>query len=188
MDGLFILKSKYDNVPAIKTGKDSYQLINGEFEVNDVINKKKTVLSAFDYLVWQLNARRPLLEPQLKSIEDLNVPVIDFDIFSKYDEREAEIKTNTQLQKDFKKSNFKLLSNAKLVMVKSEAFNSPNEVYIVRNDLFTRAENILEVKELNKAKDFSDYSLTQLRNRLSDNLVNEYANAYEEAVKLWENL
>ena len=188
MNGLFIFKSKYENVPAIKIGKDSYQLIDGEFEVYDIINKKKTVLSAFDYLVWQLNQRRPLLEPQLKSIEDLNVPVIDFDIFSKYDEREAEIQTNTQVQKDYEKANFKILSNTKLVVVKSNTFNCPNEVYIEKDGNFSRAEKILDVKELNKARDFSNYSLTQLRKRLADDLINEYADVYEEAVKRWESL
>ena len=188
MDGLFILKSKYENTPAIKTGKNSYQLINGEFEVYDIINKKKQVLSAFDYLVYQLNQRRPLLHPQLKSIEDLNVPVIDFDVFRNYDERQAEIDTNTKLQKDFDKANFKILNNTKLIVVKSNTFNCPNEIYIAKNGKFSRAEDILEPKELKKAKDFSKYTLTQLQKRLEDNLVNQFSDEYEKAVELWESL
>lgn len=189
MDGLFILKSKYENTPAVKTGKDSFQLITGSFVVNDVINKKKTVLSALDYLIWQLNQRRGLLEPQLTSISELDIPVIDFDIFSKYDERFLEIQTNKQIQKDFEKAKFKLLSNTKLIKVKTEKLNGDDfEVYIAKEGKFSRAEDILEPKEINKAKDFTKYSLTQLRKRLDDDLVNQYAEDYEKAVNLWESL
>ena len=187
LNGYFIYKNKQDYELGFKEGKD-FKLIKNN--VNYLSFKERFTLTPIRYLLVQVNNN--LLDP-LTYVDDLAdvIPVIDFDVFTQYDDRDNEIKQHTDLLTEIQqsKSIFGRKKDFKLIYVKTHNYLDDNKeqigYYVIKDskvvpvdaDLLDDTAEAVEVKHLQS-----------LKNALKDSLVNEYTEKYEQECRKWDSL
>ena len=188
LKGYFIYKNNREYELGVKTD-NNFRLLTENIQYLSF--KDRLDLTPIRYLLMQVNNN--LLDPQTY-ISDLSyvLPVIDFQVFKEYDNRNAEIEKHRELLNQIQesKSIFGRKKDFKLIYVKSHnhllADNDTqigyyvikdNDVVSIDSALLDNTDNAVEVKNLDT-----------LRNALKDDLINQYAENYKEECRKWDSL
>ena len=133
-----------------------------------------------------------LLDP-LTYVNDLSevLPVLDFEVFTDYDNRNQDIEKHKQLLDTIKesKSIFGRKKDFKLIYIKKHNFLDSNQeqigYYVIKENkalpinagLLDNIEDAVEVE-----------NLADLQNALTDDLENQYTEKYKEQCRIWDSL
>lgn len=189
LKGYFIYKNKQDYELGLRQGKD-YRLITDN--INYLSFKDRFTLTPIRYLLMQINHQ--ILNPELY-VDDLSdvIPVIDFNIFQEYDNRELEITNHKEIlnQISSSRSIFNRKKDFQLISVKSHnhLLQDKKQIgyYVIKNnDIVPIAEELLEETYINNAVEVN--SIDELRNALKDDLINQYEKNLKEEISKWDSL
>ena len=182
LKGYFLYRINHSRQLALKTGND-FNVITGEIEYRTLTDNFK--LTPIRYLIMQVNNQ--LLDP-LAYVTDLSevLPVIDFEVFINYDNRNNEIEKHKQLLETIKesKSIFGKKKDFKLIYIKSKREKSA-DYYVIKekkvvpidSNLIDTTENAVEVT-----------NIRDVENALKDDFVNGYTEKYKEECMKWDSL
>ena len=186
LKGYFIYKNNREYELGVKTDND-FRLLTENIQYLSF--KDRLELTPIRYLLIQINNN--LIDPTTY-ISDLSyvLPVIDFQVFQDYDNRNAEIEKHRELLNQIQDSKSIFgKKKFKLVYVKSHNFldNSREQVgyYVIKDGevvhidsaLLDNTDNAVEVKNLDT-----------LKNALKDDLINQYDENYKEECMKWDSL
>ena len=189
LKGYFIYRNKQDYELGLRQGND-FRLITDNVEYLSF--KDRFNLTPIRYLLMQVNQQ--LLDP-LHYVNDLSdiIPVIDFNIFNEYDNRNAEIEEHKELLNQIVESRsiFNRKKDFKLVYVKSHnhLLQDKEQVgyYVIKdNDVVPIDSALLEDDYISNAIEVKNLEL--LRKALKDDLINQYFESYKEEIRKWESL
>ena len=183
----FIYRNRTEYKLGCKNGAD-YELITENVIYQSFTDKHE--LTPIRYLLMQINNQ--LLEPKTY-VTDLSdvIPVIDFEVFTNYDNRNNEIDKHKQLLEHIKgsKSIFGKKKDFKLIYVKEHNFldhtNEQVGYYVIKDNavvpidaaLIDNVDNAVEVE-----------NLQDIKKALQDDLVNQYSENYKEQCRKWDSL
>ena len=189
LKGYFIYRNKQDYELGLRQGND-FRLITDNVEYLSF--KDRFNLTPIRYLLMQVNQQ--LLDP-LHYVNDLSdiIPVIDFNIFNEYDNRNAEIEEHKELLNQIVESRsiFNRKKDFKLVYVKSHnhLLQDKEQVgyYVIKdNDVVPIDSALLEDDYISNAVEVKN--LDSLKKALKDDLINQYFESYKEEIRKWESL
>ena len=189
LKGYFIYRNKQDYELGLRQGND-FRLITDNIKYLSF--KDMFDLTPIRYLLMQVNHQ--LLDP-LHYVNDLSdiIPVIDFNIFNEYDNRNAEIEEHKELLNQIVESRsiFNRKKDFKLVYVKSHnhLLQDKEQVgyYVIKdNDVVPIDSALLEDDYISNAIEVKNLEL--LRKALKDDLINQYFESYKEEIRKWESL
>ena len=189
LKGYFIYRNKQDYELGLRQGND-FRLITDNIDYLSF--KDKFSLTPIRYLLMQVNHQ--LLDP-LHYVNDLSdiIPVIDFNIFNEYDNRNAEIEEHKELLNQIVESRsiFNRKKDFKLVYVKSHnhLLQDKEQVgyYVIKdNDVVPIDSALLEDDYISNAVEVKN--LDSLKKALKDDLINQYFESYKEEIRKWESL
>ena len=187
LKGYFIYKNNNEYTLGLKEDKD-FKLITDEIEYRTLTDKY--LITPIRYLIMQINNQ--LLDP-LTYVNDLSevLPVIDFSIFTAYDNRNKEIEKHKQLLNTIKesKSIFGRKKDFKLIYIKKHNFLDNNKeqigYYVIKDNKAVPIDaELLE----NKSDAVEVTNLSDLQNALTDDLENGYLEKYKEECSKWDSL
>ena len=189
LKGYFIYRNKQDYELGLRQGND-FKLITDN--ITYLTLKDKLEISPIRNALIQINNN--LLDPTM-FITDLSyvLPVIDFNIFNEYDNRNAEIEEHKELLNQIVESRsiFNRKKDFKLVYVKSHnhLLQDKEQVgyYVIKdNDVVPIDSALLEDDYISNAIEVKNLEL--LRKALKDDLINQYFESYKEEISKWESL
>ena len=189
LKGYFIYRNKQDYELAFRQGND-FKILDKNIDYLSF--KDKFTLTPIRYLLMQVNHQ--LLDP-LHYVNDLSdvIPVIDFNIFYEYDNREQEINNHKEIINQIieSKSIFNRKKDFKLVYVKSHnhLLQDREKVgyYIVKdNDVVPIDSALLDEDYISNAVEVKN--LDSLKKALKDDLINQYTEKYKEEQSKWYSL
>lgn len=180
LKGYFIHRQDHKRELAFKDN-NNIELITEEivYGISD-----KIVLPPMRYLLMQINNQ--LLDPTVY-VTDLTevLPIIDFDVFNNYDNRENEIRKHKQLLDKIQnsKSIFGKKKGFKLIYVDiNNKFENERKYYVIKDNEVVNIDSAL-LDNVDNAIEVSNIDV--VRNALSDNFENFYAEQYKEECKKW---
>ena len=187
LKGYFIYRNRTEYELGVKEGS-GYRLITDNVKYNSFTNNYE--LTPIRYLLMQINHQ--LLNPE-SHITELStvIPIVDFEVFTNYDNRNAEIERNKQLLEHIKgsKSIFGKKKDFKLIYVENHNFLDiereqigyyvikDNEVVPIDSALLDNVDNAVKIDNLQDVK-----------KALKDDLNNQYSEIYKEECRKWDSL
>lgn len=189
LKGYFIYKNKQDYELGLRQGKD-YRLITDN--INYLSFKDRFTLTPIRYLLMQINHQ--ILNPELY-VDDLSdvIPVIDFNIFQEYDNRELEINQHKEIMNQIVESRsiFNRKKDFKLVYVESHnhLLQDSKQVgyYIIKDSEIVPIDSaLLEDDYMDNAVEVKN--IDSLKKALKDDLINQYTEIYKEELSKWDSL
>ena len=187
LHGYFIYRNRREYYLGFKDGAD-YELVTNNVKYSTLTDVVE--ITPMAYLLRQINNQ--LLDPKTY-VTDLTtvIPVIDFEVFTDYDNRNNEIDKHKQLLEHIKgsKSIFGKKKDFKLIYVKEHNFldhtNEQVGYYVIKDNavvpidaaLIDNVDNAVEVE-----------NLQDIKKALQDDLVNQYSENYKEQCRKWDSL
>lgn len=187
LQGYFIHKDKANYDLAIKDGED-FKLITDNIQYSTLTDQFE--ITPIRYLIMQINNQ--LLNPQVY-ITDLAevIPVIDFEVFTLYDNRNKEIERHKELLESIKesKSIFGKKKDFKLIYITTHNYldhhREQKGYYVIKDNEVVPIDSAL-LDNVNNAVQVDD--LQELKKALKDDFMNLHFEKYNEECSKWESL
>ena len=189
LKGYFIYRNKQDYELAFRQGND-FKILDKNIDYLSF--KDRFTLTPIRYLLMQVNNQ--LLDP-LHYVDDLSevIPVIDFNIFYEYDNREQEINNHKEIINQIVESRsiFNRKKDFKLVYVKSHnhLLQDKEQVgyYIIKNKEVVPIDSaLLDDDYISNAVEVDN--IDSLKKALKDDLINQYTEKMKEEQSKWYSL
>ena len=187
LQGYFIYKNKAEYILALRNG-NGFELMTERVKYSTITDVYE--ITPIRYLLMQINNQ--LIDPKLY-VTDITtvIPLIDFEVFTDYDNRNNEITRYKELLEHIQesKSIFGRKKDFKLIYVKSHNFldNEREQIgyYVIKENNVVPIDAAL-IDNTNNAVQVEN--LQDVKKALQDDLENQYDENYKEQCRKWDSL
>ena len=187
LKGYFIHKNRTYYDLAIKDG-ENFKLITDNIQYSTL--SEQFEITPIRYLIMQINNQ--LLDPQVHITDLADVlPVIDFEVFELYDNRNKEIDRHKELLESIKgsKSIFGKKKDFKLIYITTHNYldhhREQKGYYVIKDKEVVPIDSAL-LDNVDNAVQVAD--LQELKKALKDDFMNLHFEKYNEECSKWDSL
>ena len=184
LNGYFIYRESHQRELALKQG-ENYELITKEIPFYQMNFKETYLLKPLEYLRMQINSN--ILDPTtfVKNVDEV-LPIVDFNIFHRYDKRADEIKQHKALIEKIQgsKSIFGKRKDYKLIFVAGSGLSEDKYFVVKESDVVPVDVALID----DKTDAVEVENISEVKRALQDTFENEYSEKYKQEVEKWNSI